>query len=105
MLQPLQGEREMRSTFSGNQSMNFVENYEFYGAKRVPCVRRKQQIQRLGSRDEYVPRISCEARSLGLGSIARPNGNGGLMERNLELLRGLRDAHERSAQVSFDVDS
>jgi hypothetical protein len=73
-------------------------------AQRRARLRREQEVERLGCRDEDVGGLAAEARALARRRVARAHGDGGHLVVHPAERGHVRDARDRRAQVALDVD-
>jgi hypothetical protein len=104
MLEAFQGKSEMRAAFGGNDGVNFVDDNGLDEAEEFAGLRGEHQVERFGSGDEDVGGMAEEAGAFGRGRVTSANGNGRLVKRETEALRGLGDADEWCAKIAFDID-
>ena len=71
--QPLERQREVRAALGRHERVNLVDDDGVDRAERLARVRRQQQIQRLGRRDQDVGRLALKPRALGLRRVAGAN--------------------------------
>src|SRR3982751_1693240 len=83
--------------------MDLVDDHSIDRAKRAAGVRGEEQVERFRGGDEDVRWLPQKPGALDGGSIARANGDGGLMKRVASRHRSIRDAGNWGAKVSFDV--
>src|ERR1700676_1592077 len=93
----------MRTSFGGNDSVNFVNDHHLDKSKRVSGVGCEQQIEGFGSGDENVAGMACEAGTLGGRGVTSTNGNARFVKCRAKSPGRLRNADERGAQVALDV--
>ena len=102
--QALEREREMGAALGRDERVDLVDDHRVDGAKHFACVRRQEQVQRLGRRDQNVRRIALEPGALDRGRVPRPDGD---RRRVVDIAAGagtVGDAGERGAQVPLDID-
>ena len=103
MLEPFDGQREMRAALRRNDGVNFINDNRLDGAQQLTRVRSQQKVQRLGRRDENIRRMAQKPRALVSRRISRANRDTRNVVRNSQPLRRLRNSHKRSAQVALNV--
>ena len=101
--EPFDGEREVRAAFGRHERVDLVDDDRVDRAKGFARVRREQQVQRLGRRDQDVRRLAPEARPLGLRRVARADRNSRRQVGVAARVRHLRDAGERRPQIALDI--
>jgi hypothetical protein len=84
--------------------VDFVHDDRVDRPERVAGVRRQEQIQGLWRGDQDVGRLALKARALGLGRVARADGDRRRQEAVAARRGDLRDAGERRPEVALDVD-
>ena len=73
--QPLDRQREMGAALGRHQRVNLVDDDRVDGAERLARVRREEQIQRFGRRDEDVGRLALKSGPFALRRVAGPDGD------------------------------
>ncbi len=79
--EPLDRDREVRAPLGRHQRVDFVDDDRLDAAQGVARVRREQQVERFGRRDEDVGRIALEAGALGGRRVAGADRDGRRHER------------------------
>ena len=102
--EPLEREREVSATLGRNERVDLVDDHRIDGAERVAGVRRQEEVQRLGRRDQDVGRIPLEPCALDRGRIAGPDRDGRHVMGLAASDGAVRDAGKRRAKVPLDVD-
>ena len=103
-IEPLERQREMRAALVARDRMDFVDDHRAHRAQHLAAgLRREQDVERFGRRDEDVRRRAAHARPLALRRVASAHGRA--YRRVAEHLRRklAADAVERRAQVLLDV--
>ena len=103
-LEPLERQREMRAALGRHQGVDFVDDDGVDRPQRLARVRRQQEIERFGRRDEDIRRIALESRALRLRRVAGADGNHRREVGVAPPLGDLGDPGERGAEVPLDVD-
>ena len=104
LFEALERQREMSAALGRHERVNLVDDHRVDRAQRFPRVRREQQVDRFGRRDEDVGGIALKAGPLDRGRIPGADGNGRHPVRVAARRRAVGDAGQRRPQVAFDVD-
>ena len=74
-LEPLERQREMRAALVARDRVNFVDDHRAHRAQHLAAgLRREQDVERLGRRDEDVRRRAAHPRALALRRVAGAHG-------------------------------
>ena len=104
LFEALERQREMSAALGRHERVNLVDDHRVDRAQRFPRVRREEQVDRFGRRDEDVGGIALKAGPLDRGRIPGADGNGRHPVRVAARRRAVGDAGQRRPQVTFDVD-
>ena len=102
--EPLEREEQMGAALRRRHGVDFVDDHRLDVAEHLARLRREQQVQRLGRRDENVRRIAEDLPAVGGGRVAGAHGDARQREGHAFALGDGLDADERRAQVAVDVD-
>ena len=102
-LEPLQRERQVRAALGAGHGMDLVDDHVLDGRQHLPGARREHQVERLGSGDEHVGRVTHDVAPVGLRRVARAGGDAKGPHLLAPALRLDGDPRERSPQVALDV--
>ena len=102
--QPLEREREMRAALGRDERVDLVDDHRVDGAKHLAGIRRQQQVERLGRRDQDVGRVALEPRALDRRRVAGPDGDRRRVVHVAARGGAVGDAGKRRPQVPLDVD-
>ena len=104
LVQPLQGEREMRAALGARDRVHLVEDHRLHARQGVARGRRQHQEQRLGGGDQDVRRSGGQGAALGGRGVAGADAHLDLGLGQAQAYGFLTDAGEGAAQVAFHVD-
>jgi hypothetical protein len=103
LVEPLQGQREVRAALAVHHGVHLVEDHRLHPAQRLPGRRGEQQEQRLRGGDQHVGRGAGELAALVGRGVAGAHADRDVRHRQPEPLAGLADPGQRRAQVALHV--
>ena len=93
LIQPLQGQRQMRPPLGLGHRVDLVDDHRFGRGEDLAHLRGEHQVERLGRRDQDVRRRFAHRPPFGLGGVAGPQADGDVGA----------DPAQRRPQVALDV--
>ena len=102
--QAFEGNGQVGAALGGQERVDLVDDDGVNAFKRPAAVRREQEVERLGGRDQDVGRMAEKPGALGRRRVTGADGDRGHDVRRARLLGRAGDQLERHPQIAFDIE-